>query len=201
MKISRGPAPRGMTLIELMVAVAVVGIIAALSVTGFQQLTTNSRESTAVREVYGQLMQARSIARSGAEPVRFELTEVEVDGRTFNQVRWSRLPCSDTWGTNCPDSACDGSACGVSGCVCTQQGEPINVPTSVAIIGIDGLCFIGGTGVPRIRNSGDCVDLITNAPAANAVTLTPSHGGVQRMEIEPLTGMVRMVDCGSTVCT
>lgn len=67
------PTPRGFTLLELLVAVAVVGIIFAVAVPGMSRFFDSKRLIGAAEQVYGHLQQARmeSIARSVPMHVNF----------------------------------------------------------------------------------------------------------------------------------
>lgn len=190
-------AQRGMTLIELMVALAVLAIMISLSVYGFQQMTTRSRESGAMRELLSVAMTARSVARSGVSPVRIQVEAVEVDGRTFNEVRWEQLACGDAWGTSCPSTQCAANACGVGGCVCPQRGDPIRFPQTVTLTGLDGLCFLGGSAAPRRRNgTTDCPADVSFVPDNDDVVIALPNMPEHRLQLEGLTGVARLVDCG-----
>lgn len=178
---------RGTTLIEMMTVVTVVGALASMSLYGLGRLTASTRQVGAMREVLSLVHEARSEARARNQPVRFEVVAT-ADGAQ-REVRWARLPCTDPWGRACPDAACRTATC-ESGCPCERRSDVVRVPTAVTMTGLDGLCFLGGTAVPR----GAACD-----PATAAVGLV--RFDVEGMTapylivLEPLTGLGRLVDC------
>jgi len=181
---------RGFTLLELMVAVAVFGVMAALAVNAFGRLTAQAKQTGAVRDIFVYLLEARGQARVGNQPVRIDVTSTTVNNQVVSLVRWGRLPCSDTWGRNCPSSSCgQGSTCS-SGCACQKQGEQLLVPATLTFTNLSGLCFVGATGQTR---KSSC---LASDPAVNFVRID-----IQGMPkpylivFDPLTGLGRLVDC------
>jgi len=185
---------RGFTLIELMVAVAVFGVMATMAVTAFSRLSAQAKQTGAVRDIFVYLLEARGQARVGNQPVRIDVTSTTRNGQAVTLVQWGRLPCSDTWGRNCPASSCgSGSTCS-SGCACQKQGDQVVVPTTMTFTNLSGLCFIGATGQTR---GSACTS------AAAAVTYVRIDlKDVPRpylIVFDPLTGLGRLVDCTKPV--
>ena len=181
---------RGFTLLELMAAVAVVGILGALSADYFGKLTNRNKQVGAVRDVYVYLLEARGQARVGNQPVRVDVQTATRNGILATSIRWGRLPCDDTWGRNCPTSSCGrGTRCG-SGCECGKQGDELVAPATVTFENLDGLCFVGATGQTRDSNCN---------PADTALGYVKMTLNDQPrpfvIVFDPLTGLGRLVDC------
>ncbi|MFT3709130.1 MAG: prepilin-type N-terminal cleavage/methylation domain-containing protein [Archangium sp.] len=177
---------RGMTILELMVVVAIVGVMSSLSVYGFDRLTRVQRQTGALRELSMQLLEARAEARLHNQPVRFELATVP----TGTRVRWGRLPCGDAWGRSCPSTACTSTTTCGGTCVCDSISSQVIIPNGVTITGLNGLCFLGSTGAPRgatCQQSGTPVSTLRFDLADQP---TP-----YLMVLEPLSGNARLVDC------
>lgn len=64
---------QGMSLIELLVSVSILGILAAIGIPSFQQWVRNSRIRTAAESIQNGLRQARSEAGQRGTNVRFEM--------------------------------------------------------------------------------------------------------------------------------
>jgi prepilin-type N-terminal cleavage/methylation domain-containing protein len=181
---------RGFTLLELMVAVGIFGILATMSVDYFAKLANRNKQVGSVRDIYVYLLEARGQARVGNQPVRMDLTTAQRNGILSSTLRWGRLPCDDTWGRTCPTSSCGrGTKCG-SGCECSKQGEELVIPAQVSFENLDGLCFLGATGQTRDTgcNAGDT--------AVGFVKLTlVDQPRPYVIVFDPLTGLGRLVDC------
>jgi prepilin-type N-terminal cleavage/methylation domain-containing protein len=178
---------RGMTLLELMTTVAVVGVMASMSMVGFDRLMRQQRQVSGIRDVASLVLEARSEARARNQAVRIDVN-VTTAG---NVVQWGRLPCGDAWGRNCPSTACTSTTtCGGS-CVCEQRSLPITIPSGVVVTGLAGLCFVGSTGAPR---GASCQQ---SAAAVSTVRFDlPNQPDPYLLVIEPLSGSSRLVDCG-----
>lgn len=100
-------AARGLTLIELMVAVAIAGILASISIYSFSNNRQRSECYGTIRELRILLAEARQKAQSSGLPVFLRFvplsgrgTSLDGEGKIF--VRWERLGCAggnDSW--NC----------------------------------------------------------------------------------------------------
>lgn len=114
-------AERGLTLIELMVAVAIAGILASLSIYSFSGSRQRSECYGTIRELRILLTEARQKAQSSGLPVflRFERLAgrgISLDGGGKIFMRWERIGCqgsNKSW-SECPAANCvgaNGSAC------------------------------------------------------------------------------------------
>jgi prepilin-type N-terminal cleavage/methylation domain-containing protein len=200
----------GLTLLEVMVVVAIVGIFAALSVVGFQGMVERQRVSGAQRELLMVAQDARQKARSTRQPVRLNVwTVVDANGVELTRLRWEALPCTDAWGSTCPIPACETNACGSGGCNCTDVGEPVIVPRGLNIDSVDGLCWLGtqefdvNSRAVVARSGGRECNAANPIPAAGNLVMRRNQGTAQNpqwrtdlvMEVDGLTGSVRSVDC------
>ncbi len=180
---------RGFTLVELMMVVALLGAMAAMSMYGFSRLTMNTRRVGAVREVFMLLQEARGEARGRNQPVRIEVTP---GANGASDVRWGRLPCADPWGRTCPTTQCvSAPACGVGGCVCDNRSQVVAMPPGVTMTNVAGLCFVGSSSVPR----GAACDPTTAARTLLRFDL-PDQTAPWLILLEPLSGVPRLIDCG-----
>lgn len=75
MKI-RGVGCKGFTLIEIMIVVAMLGILATLAVSMLQGVFVRQQRSAAAQEIASLLNQARAMARSTAVPATVAVTPV-----------------------------------------------------------------------------------------------------------------------------
>ena len=86
----------GFTLVEIMIVVAMVGILAAIGVTTLQGVLLKQQTSSAAQEIQSLLNQARSMARSTAVPATVTLVQVAAaPGGTISAtigapVNWTR---------------------------------------------------------------------------------------------------------------
>jgi len=184
-----------MTLLELMVVLAIIGIMAALAAGNFQGMIADQRFSTAVHQLEFQATKARLKARATNFPVRFTVRTLPSGLRA---VRWEQVPCEDDWGTVCPESSCATNRCGEGGCTCPAVGPDIEVPNRMNLDSLHGLCWQGGTGVAVLPSGDHCAG--NTAPASDSFPLTieDSAGTPQTKYfflVEPLSGMNRLIDC------
>lgn len=199
----------GITLLEIMVVVAIVGVFASLSVVGFQQMMERQRVSGAQRELLMLAQDARQMARARLQPVRLNVWAEDENGVLVTRARWEALPCSNEWGTECPVAACVTSECGASGCTCPEMSEPIVIPRGLDAEALDGVCWLGvqepGSGVPAtvMGVGGRTCDAANPPPADGDLLLrrnmgTPAEPSWQRdtvLLVDGLTGAIRSVDC------
>lgn len=192
-----GPVARGMTLLEMMVAITIVAVVAGLGVTSFQTMADRGKAIKAMREIYTMALRARQTARSRNEPVRLNVAKVKQNGLEYTRVRWELLPCANRWGTGaCPDSSCEASSCD-SGCPCLLTGEPVLISprAKLDVDTLDHLCFLGGSGIPVVSDSGkDCQSGAPN-PTASALQMKVRDRVSSILVAEPATGVVRLVNC------
>lgn len=176
----------GTTLVELMVTVAIIGVMSSLSIYGFGRLTRIQRQVGGMREVAMLLGEARAEARARNQPVRVEVLAAPAGTR----VRWGRLPCGDPWGRACPSSACTSTASCGGGCVCDQMSGDVTLPPGVTVTGLN-VCFLGSTGAPRGPSCQQGAAAVTTVRFDLAEETAP-----YLLTIEPLSGVSRLVDCG-----
>ena len=86
----------GFTLVEIMVVLAMVGILTALAVSTLQGVLLRQQKDAAAQEIQALLNQARSMARSTAVPATVTLTQVaaapggSISATIGAPVNWSR---------------------------------------------------------------------------------------------------------------
>ncbi|MCY1016837.1 pilus assembly FimT family protein [Pyxidicoccus sp. MSG2] len=202
----------GMTLIEIMVVVAILGLFATLAVAGIQGMMDRQRVSSAQRELLMVAQEARQKARSTLQPVRLSVTTTVEPGGSVTRLRWEALACSNAWGSVCPMTNCESNACGASGCTCTETGTPVVVPRGLDVTPLDGLCWLGtqepgGATPPAVVRTGGRACLPGSPrPTDGQLVLKRNRGSLQSpqwhndtvMVVDGLTGAVRSVDCGKT---
>ena len=180
---------RGMTLLELMVAVAILGVVTALSVVGYQAMIEQRRGRDTANAVYGATMKARQLARTTGQATRVVVAR---DAQNLRFVRWERPACEAVgFEPTCPVEACADAVCGQGACTlerCDALGEAIPVPEGFDLGALEagGLCFLGGSGQPRgLACAGEV--------AVTELRLWP-HGAPHDtvISLEPLTGQPRL---------
>ncbi|TSC33481.1 Tfp pilus assembly protein FimT/FimU [Corallococcus sp. Z5C101001] len=210
---------RGMTLLEMMTAVAVVGIMVSLAVVGMQGRIGGQRETSATRELWSSSMRARQLAISTNQPVRFvvENNILQPDGARHTVARWERLRCGDDlsapdndWGVDrCPSAACVNKTCRTTPACCSETGPDIIIPPTMSATDMNGLCFLPGSGRPAF-NKMDCLRgslgqpavVAAAAPADNSILFRfTSNRAKSVLMVEPLTGLSNVLDCDSLAAT
>lgn len=198
---------RGMTLVELLVAVAVVGILITAALVGMQGPINRQRESAAVRELGSSAMLARQRAVATNQPVRIvvEVLGTYSDGAPRAVARWERLACENAWSNDsCPLPACVNTTCRATPACCDELGADIPIPPTMNAGALNGLCYLPGSGRPvRPGNLGcmqgqrdDTAALVAAAPGNLRLTFT-SQRARSLLVVEPVTGLSRVLDCDS----
>ncbi len=107
-------AARGLTLIELMLAVAITGILSSLAIYSFAGSRHRSACYGTIRELRILLAEARQKAQSSGLPVFLRFERLPERGKSLDGggkifARWERIGCADGqndgW-SNCPDEDC-----------------------------------------------------------------------------------------------
>jgi prepilin-type N-terminal cleavage/methylation domain-containing protein len=197
-------AHRGLSLLELMAAVAILGIMTTLAVTGLQGMQRNQRVSNAQRSILLEVQEARQQARRSGQPVRLTFTTTVQDGQTVPALRWEQLDCTSAtdWGQVCPIAACKTSACGSGGCTCSLRGTPVPIPAQLDASSLAGLCWLPGRDMIQVvapAGTTTC-DAANPTPTPGSLKLRKGDGtGTYQpdrvLSLNALTGALRMVDC------
>ncbi|NVJ05879.1 prepilin-type N-terminal cleavage/methylation domain-containing protein [Myxococcus sp. AM001] len=208
------PRNRGMTLLEVMVVVALVGLFTSLAVSSFQGMTERQRLGAAQRELVLMMQEARQKARATHQPVRLGMRVTEEQGVQVTRMRWEALACSDAWGTVCPMPACQDNACGVGGCECPEMGPDLVVPPKLDVDLLAGLCWRGspGVGAPVVAPpapGGRVCEQDAPLPTTERLVLLRNGGTLEAPDWRPelvfqadgLTAAVRPVDCDKHAST
>ncbi|NRD43443.1 pilus assembly FimT family protein [Corallococcus exiguus] len=209
---------RGMTLLEIMTAVAVVGVVMALAVAGMQGRISGQRENTATRELWSSALRARQLAISTNQPVRF-VVENDIDqpdGKKHTVARWEQLKCGndlanpDQWTLDqCPSAACVASTCRTAPNCCSSTGQDIIIPDTMNAANMNNLCFLPGSGRPAF-NRMNCLQGQLGQPAVVAAAAPKDNEILFRFTseraksvllVEPLTGLSSVMDCDSLAAT
>ncbi|NPC68604.1 prepilin-type N-terminal cleavage/methylation domain-containing protein [Corallococcus exiguus] len=208
---------RGMTLLEVLVAVAIVGVFTSMAVANYSSRLSGQRENVATRELWSSALRARQRAISTNQPVRFvvETNITQPNGNPATVARWERLACDDDatggWSNDsCPSSACTGGSvtCRTNAACCSETGPDIVIPSSMNATAINGLCFLPGSARPVMDRT--CMRDKLDDTAAQALatptdksirfTFTSSRAASMLM-VEPLTGLATVLDCDSVAAT
>ncbi len=208
------PRHNGMTLLEVMVVVALVGLFATLSVAGFQGMTERQRLGGAQRELVLMMQEARQKARATHQPVRLNVRVADENGRRVTRMRWEALACSDAWGTVCPSAACLDNACDVSGCVCPEVGPELVIPPKLDVSLLVGLCWMepAGNDAPVVAPAapgGRACEPMDEPPPTERLVLLRNHGTLEVpnwkpelvFQVDRLTAAVRPVACDKHAST
>ncbi len=179
---------QGVTLVELMVGLAIVGILLAVGVPSFSGWIQNTQVRTAAESILSGLQLARAEAVRRNELIRFTLTDATgLTGWTVGCVNFT-IPPDD----RCPASiqsrsANDGSVnarVGISVAAVQDYSAPIAAGTDMT--GVEGVTFNGLGRIPAANIGTD----ITRIDLSNAVTTD-----VRKLIIVVTTGgQVRMCD-------
>ncbi|RKH59460.1 pilus assembly FimT family protein [Corallococcus aberystwythensis] len=202
---------RGMTLLELMLVVAIFGLMASLAVVNIQGSVGGQRESAATRELWSAALRARQLSIATNQPVRIVVDKdvVHPNGQVFSVARWERLKCEEPGQTSwtndtCPQVACINTTCRTSPDCCSETGQDIPIPASMVADPIDGLCFLPGSGAPALRKDclqgslGDATARALAMPNDKSIRFNFTSGRASTLlMVEPMTGLSSLVDCDS----
>ncbi|WP_338871868.1 prepilin-type N-terminal cleavage/methylation domain-containing protein [Myxococcus stipitatus] len=202
---------RGMTLLEMLTALAVLAVMLSLALVGIQRPIEGQREAAVTRDLWSSALQARQRAIATNQPVRF-VVEPDItlpDGTQRTVARWERLQCANDWDNNtCPRPECVGTTCRADATCCDEVGPDIVLPPSVDAQSVHGLCFLPGMGravKPALPDAplgcmqgqlGNVAALTNAAPGNRRITFTSGRPRTLLM-VEPLTGMSSLLDCDS----
>ncbi|MBR2979029.1 MAG: prepilin-type N-terminal cleavage/methylation domain-containing protein [Myxococcaceae bacterium] len=216
----RPVATRGYTIIELMVAVAVIGVLASISIFSFTKNRGRSACYGSIRELGILLSEARMQAQSTGLPVflRFDRDSLG-DGKL--RVRWERLSCTganDSW-SDCPnpqclalDKQCPGTPGGTAETCCESFGSWIEVADTLRVAtggntgesnliylddansALNRMCWSGMDGVNKVAIAGANKCAFAAAPLAiESITLACVDSAASNEAIEPLgDGLVQI---------
>jgi type II secretory pathway pseudopilin PulG len=193
-----------MTLVEVLVVVAVLGILTSMTVVGLRGALENRRTTGAGRELWAELQQARQRAMSRNEPVRLVVQEEPLGDRTRMRVQWQQLPCESTWdNTSCPSAACASELTCGRGCACSDLGQQVELPLDMDVRALHGVCFLAGSG--RAVRATDCMrgrlgnraEVLAAQPPPLPLRKAGLDTPLALLRIEPLTGLVSLQDCGA----
>ena len=94
---------KGVTLIELLITIAIVGIFASIALPSFSKLIENNRISTATNELVANMMLARSEALKRGDTVTMcPSTDQDTCNATDPSLGWVVfLDCTDSTDPNC----------------------------------------------------------------------------------------------------
>ncbi|MFB1479332.1 Tfp pilus assembly protein FimT/FimU [Corallococcus sp. RDP092CA] len=202
---------RGMTLLELMLVVVIIGVMASLAVVNIQSGVGGRRESNATRELGAAALRARQLSIATNQPVRIvvDADVIQPNGLRYSVARWERLKCEEPGQTSwtndtCPQVACVNVTCRTTPACCTEMGPDIPIPPSMDAEAINGLCFLPGSGAPVLRR--DCLQGALEDTAAKSLA-TPNDKSIRfnftsgrastMLMVEPLTGLSSLLDCDS----
>jgi|GEM_PF-351290 len=200
---------RGMTLLELMIALAVVGLMLSMALMGIQTPIDGQRESAATRELWSSALRARQRAIATNQPVRIvvEPDIVMPDGSRRTVARWERLTCGNDWDNNtCPQPACVNATCRANAACCSETGPDIVIPDTMNASSVHGLCYLPGLGrAVKPGNLGcmqgqldDTAALAAAAPGNLRLNFNAQSGRPRSLlMVEPLTGLASLLDCDS----
>lgn len=200
-----------MTLLELMIAIAIVGMMVSLAVVGISKPLDGQREATATRELWSSALRARQRAIATNQPVRIVVeNNVDLpDGTRRTVARWERLKCDNDWDNNtCPTDACTDTTCRENSDCCSETGPDIVIPDSMTATTVHGLCFLPGSAravmsLDCMRGQLDNTAALTAAAPGNIQFNFSVKSGRPRslLMVEPLTGLASLLDCDSVRAT
>ncbi|NTX10113.1 prepilin-type N-terminal cleavage/methylation domain-containing protein [Myxococcus sp. CA056] len=200
---------RGMTLLELMIALAVVGLMLSMALMGIQRPIDGQRESAATRELWSSALRARQRAIATNQPVRIvvEPNITMPDGMVRTVARWERLTCGNNWDNNtCPQIACVNATCRTNAACCSEVGPDVIIPDTMNAASVHGLCYLPGMGrAVRPGNLGcmqgqldNTAALAAAAPGNLQLNFNAESGRPRSLlMVEPLTGLASLLDCDS----
>lgn len=156
---------QGFTLVELMIAIAIIGIVSAIAVPNFQQMVSSQRVKSAASDIYGSLQLARSEA-------------MKRNSGTANPVSLTAVDSTD-WSK--------GWTVGITGSTFQTQNAYTG---NVVVVGPDsGTIAYLGTGRPNDATRAD-----NNTPPLLKVS-SSAHSAIARCISLSLSGMPEVTSC------
>jgi prepilin-type N-terminal cleavage/methylation domain-containing protein len=131
MRFAKTPRPRAVTLLEVMVVLAIAGILATLAVPSFQDMAVHYRAQENARGVLQAMSQARGLSQRENQPMRLVI-------KANNTVAVER----PTFGTVTPQQIAASTRRLVVG---YAEDRVSRLPEGVVLTGIDFLAPSGGT--------------------------------------------------------
>lgn len=181
MRTPPGQRGRGFTLIELMIAIALLGVLIAAATPGFTQWIANTKVRTSAESIQNGLMLAKAEAIATNRKVEFALTNGEptTAGVTAAQTgtNWvvrAATPGTTTYATFIQGRRVSDAGQGVQ--INSQTPSGCTLPTngSVAFTGLGLLTPVPGSGVLL------CFD-VRHASSNRPLRITVERGGAIRM--------------------